>query len=514
MKNSRSVARVSCALFTVVTLAVSACSSGTKSEQSSAAATSDSDQVLRAAYQYDPTSLDPHTQTGSYSPVALGLIFDTLIRLTPDGELEPGLATEWAFASDGSTLSLDIREGVTFSDGSALDANAVKVNLDRARGVDFDKSAAKGDLSSITDVTVEGNSVVLALDSGGAELPSLLADRAGMIASPESLEAPDFDQNPVGAGAYDLVSFEPGASLEVERWDGYWDKDQPRNKSVELHFVKDSSTRLRGMQSGQYDWISVDPAQKKEADNAGLDVVAGQTLSYNRITLNRSREWFTKPKVREALSYAVDREALVEGLLFGAGAPAYQPFPEDYWAAAPNQTEPTFDQDKAKALLAEAGYPEGFTFEAVMANSPGSVQTAEAVAAQLAEVGITVNLRPVDKSTTVFYSRKEADAWIGPWGGRSDPAQTLELQYTKGQLQNPGGTASEEIMNKAKASLTPASEEERAKAVQEFTAQVLKEHLDTFLFFPDNVQVHGPKVTGVEIPVSGKPSFRGVIKQD
>ncbi|XVQ06356.1 ABC transporter substrate-binding protein [Spirillospora sp. CA-255316] len=470
--------------------------------------------VLRAAYQYNPQSLDPATQTGSYAPVALGLIFDTLVRVGPDGALQPGLAEKWAFAADGSALTLTLRDGVKFSDGSALDAETVKTNLDRSRGKTFEKTAFKGDLSAISDITTSGRDVVLkiAKGAGGAELPAVLSDRPGMIASAASLARPDFDQKPVGAGPYKLVSFDPGAKLTVTRWDGYWDAAEKRNAGVELNFVKDSSARLRGLQSGQYDWATVDPAQLSEVGSAGLKTVAGQTLSYNRITFNRSRTWFADARVREALSLAVDRPALVKGLLFGAGKPAYQPFPANYWAADPAVTATAYDPDRAKRLLAEAGYPNGFQFEAVAANNPAAVQIAEGVAAQLAKVGVKVRIRPVENSTVTFYNEKRYDAWIGPWGGRADPAQTLSLQYTKGKLQNPGGTASKEIEDLAAKALIPGTDAERTTAIRALTAQVLKENLDIFLFFADNIQAHTGDLTGVRTWVNDKPQFRGVLK--
>src|SRR5699024_365331 len=257
----------------------------------------------------------------------------------------------------------------------------------------FDESSVSGDLSAVEDVTVDGNKVILSLVEGeGGSLPAILSDRAGMIASEESLEDPNFDQQPVGTGPYKVTSFESGSGLNVERWDGYWDESVARNAAVEVSFVKDSSARLRGIQSGQYDWATVDPVQIADAERADLRIVSTPTFSYNRLTMNRSREWFKDPLVREALSYGVDRDALVQGLLFGHGEPAFQPFPEDYWAAVENEEKPEYDPERAKDLLAEAGYPDGFSFEAVCANSPAATQVAEAVAAQLAEIGVDVKI--------------------------------------------------------------------------------------------------------------------------
>src|SRR5699024_1906715 len=120
-------------------------------------------ETLRVAYQYGPTQLDPHTATGSYGPVVLGLFFDTLIRVEHDGTFSPGLAEDWYFSEDNSELILEIREDVEFSDGTALDAEVVKSNLDRARGEGFDESSVSGDLSAVEDVTVDGNKVILSL---------------------------------------------------------------------------------------------------------------------------------------------------------------------------------------------------------------------------------------------------------------------------------------------------------------------------------------------------------------
>lgn len=503
------------ALAAIAALALTGCSSSEKPETAPAVEVSgDSEETLRAAYQYGTESLDPHTATGAYSPVTLELIFDTLIRVQADGSLAPGLAEEWHFSDDQSQLILQIREGVTFSDGTALDAETVKKNLDRARGVDFDQSAVTGDLSMVESVEVDGSQVIIGLAEGlGGALPSVLSDRAGMIASSASLDDPEFDLKPIGAGPYQVSSYDPGASLNLERWDGYWDESVDRNAKVELSYVSDSSARLRGVQGGQFDWTTVDAVQVADAELANLEILSNPTFAYNRITVNRSREWFQNPLVREAMSYAVDRDALVQGLLFGKGKPAYQPFPDGFWAASPDAKAPSYDPDRAKELLAEAGYPDGFAFEAVAANTPGATQVAEAVAAQLAEVGIDVKIRLVDNSTVTFYANKESDAWIGPWSGRADPALTLSLQFTQGKLQNPGGTSSDEIEAAAKEALKPGTQEDREQALQAFTQQVLDENLDIFLFFPELNQVFTDSVTGAQEWITDKPSLRNVVKR-
>lgn len=499
-------------------LVLSACGGGEDPEGAQPAdqqeQSGDSEETLRAAYQYSPDNLDPHTVTGSYAPVVFELFFDTLVHVEADGTLSPGLAEDWEFSEDGSELILTIREDVEFSDGNSLDAETVKVNLDRARGIDFEESALSGDLSMVKDITVDGNEVLISLeDNEGGALPALLSDRAGMIASEESLESSNFDQQPAGAGPYQVTSFDSDSHLNVERWEGYWDSSIDRNAAVEVSFIKDSSSRLRGVQAGQYDWATIDPVQVADAETSDLEIVSNPTYSYNRLTMNRSREWFSDPRVREALSYAVDREALVEGVLFGHGEPAYQPFPEGYWAAVDAEEKP-YDPERAKSLLADAGYPDGFSFEAVSANSPAAIQVAEAVAAQLSEVGVDVEIRPVDNSTVTFYANKDSDAWIGPWGGRADPALTLSLQFTKGKLQNPGDTASDEIESAAAEALRPGTEQEREGAMKAFTAQVLEEDLDVFLFFENLTQVHTENVSGVQSWITDKPSFRGVVKHE
>lgn len=516
MSQRRPVIRLA-ALAAATALVLTGCTSSNAEGESSGKAPQaqgDSQETLRAAYQYGTDSLDPHTSTGAYSPVTLELIFDTLVRVQHDGTLAPGLAEAWSFSDDESQLLLDIREDVTFSDGSALDADTVKKNLDRARGVDFDRSAMTGDLSMIEDITVDGSQVVIALAEGlGGPLPSVLSDRAGMIASAASLDDPAFDMNPVGSGPYTVKSYNPGASLHLEAREGYWDESIDRNAAIELSYVSDSSARLRGLQGGQFDWATVDAVQVADAELANIEVVSNATYAYNRITLNRSREWFQNDLVREAMSYAVDRDALVQGLLFGKGKPSSQPFPDGYWAAVPGLKPTAYDPERARKLLAEAGYPDGFSFEAVAANSPGATQVAEAVAAQLAEVGIDVKIRLVDNSPVTFYSNKESDAWIGPWSGRADPAQTLSLQFTQGKLQNPGGTSSDAIEAAAREALKPGEPAEREVALQNFTQQVLDEHLDIFLFSPELNQVFTDKVSGVQEWITDKPSLRNVVKR-
>ncbi|MBA3753141.1 MAG: hypothetical protein H0X01_03170, partial [Nitrospira sp.] len=212
-----------------------------------------------AAAQTDPTATlkfawgtnagsnyDPHTAPNPFVNVFLFPAYDRLINLTPDGKLEPQLAESWAFKEGGKVLELKLRSGVTFHDGAKFTSEAVKANFERAKN--DAKSTLKADLTQVTSVEViDELTVKYTLSAPAGSLPALLADRAGMMISPNALKNTDLDLKPVGAGPYKVASHEPGKVIAYERFDGYWNKADQRLARIEISMVLDPATRLRAL---------------------------------------------------------------------------------------------------------------------------------------------------------------------------------------------------------------------------------------------------------------------------
>ncbi|MEP7046315.1 MAG: ABC transporter substrate-binding protein, partial [Ilumatobacteraceae bacterium] len=209
------------------------------------------------------------------------------------------------------------------------------------------------------------------------------------------------------------------------------------------------------------------------------------------------------------------REALVEGIALGKGATENQIFPKGYWAHVDELDDPSFlpyDPAKAKAMLKAAGVPEGQKYEVIVPTTNVYPALAEAVKDMWKEVGIELDLRPVDSVQTapIFYVQSDGDMLVSVFGGRADPAQTLGLLFTKGPIQNPGGHTTPEISEAIADATKPGTIEERTPAVRKAVKLVAENAMDVLLYFPEGQVAITKKVLGYTSWLSSKPEFRGV----
>ncbi|WP_420452385.1 ABC transporter substrate-binding protein [Ilumatobacter sp.] len=468
--------------------------------------------TFRGAYYVGVSRFDPHKATSSFDNTLLFITYDRLVHQAPDASPVPGLAESWEFDEDGSSLTFTLREGVTFHDGETFDAEAVKANIERAQTVEG--SAVVSELAVIDSVeVVDASTVRFDLNGPAASLPLILSDRAGAMVSPAAFENPDLDTSPVGAGMFTVTSYTEGASVSYAAYDDYWDPDALRVEGIEMQIQADSATRLNAIRTGQIDWTFVDQNQVDDAEAAGLTLLPTFTLSSQHLQLNRSNEYFGDPLVRQAINHAIDRESIVETLLFGQGSAAWQIFPEGYFAHDPDAASYPYDPDRARELLAEAGYPDGFSFEMVTSTIPARVQTAEAIQAQLGQIGIEMSISQVPGAqiADIFYAQEQNDAMWASWGGRPDPSQTLALLYGADGFANPGDQTTPEMEEAIAATLAVQSEDERTDSIREAVRIAQEEALDVVLFYESIAFVYAEdRVGGLERWFSAKPEFRGV----
>jgi peptide/nickel transport system substrate-binding protein len=393
--------------------------------------------ILKYGIPGNPTSLDPR-RSGPLDPLFLNNFYDTLIRRMPNGQLSAGLATEWTFSADAKALDLTLRSGVTFQDGTAFDANAVKANIEAAKQP---PSVLVGPLSTVSSVEVVGaNQVRLNFSEPSGHMVNVLAGEPGMMISPAALST-DLKNNPVGTGPFKLASIADG-HLSLRAWDGYWNKDAVKIGGIDMTVYTDEATRLRALRSGETDGTTITPSQLKEAQAAGLTIVNGANTTFNGILLNTGKSEFGNAKVRQAMSYAIDRKAISDGLYAGACVPSVQPFQKGFWAY--NDTLPYVDsyynEAKAKSLLAEAGLAGGFEFEMLVGPNTSYQQLGQALQAQLAKVGIKMKLT-VTEASQMTNARRTGNftATVAlVQAGRPDPSQFIADFYTPGGLYNPG----------------------------------------------------------------------------
>lgn len=475
--------------------------------------------VLRVAAPFNPSSLDPVTSGAGSDHMILYSIYDTLVDFEPATlEPVPGLSTEWKFETP-TRLVMTLREGVKFHDGTDFNAEAVKLNLDRA--LTLDRSTAKGDLASVDSVEVVGPyQVAINTKYPDTALPLILADRSGMMASPAAFseEGRNFDRTPVGTGPFRFERWDDGDAVELVRFDGYWDEELPHLDGITFRVITDLNTGLRSVIAGETDFCyRLNPQQKLVADRIGERVVvrSSPTVANYHIVFNYGKAPLNDVRVRQAINYAVDREAFNEAAMLGLGVPAQTLLPPGYWAHDDSLNDYyKLDRDKARELLAEAGYPDGMDLQYYSNADQSSQQRAEVIMEQLRQVGIRCSLTTGSNADMFqrFMVRGEGDAIMVNWTGRPDPVQGFLFVYGENGANNPGKVAPPpelaDAITRAQAGVT---QEERKPAFAEMERLTLEHALSCEVAFVPGIEVHRPNVGGYEPNLLGKPKFNRIF---
>ncbi|MEL6887859.1 MAG: ABC transporter substrate-binding protein [Pseudomonadota bacterium] len=428
---------------------------------------------LRIALQSDADVLDPDQSRTFVGRIVYASMCDKLVDITPDLEIIPQLATSWETSEDGTAITMQLREGVVFHDGTPFNAEAVAANIERSQTLD--ESRRKSELKSITSTEVTGEfEIVLNLAGPDATLMAQLADRAGMMVSPTAANAAgaDFGLNPVCSGAFSFTERVAQDKIVLTKFDDYWNADAISFDSVTFLPIPDTTVRLANLQSGDIDMLERLAATDLTQANDDADIVVDSAVSlgYQGITFNINNgargdnPWGNDKRLRQALSYAIDREALNQVVFEGAFAPGNQSFPSTSpWY---NQSFPleARDIDKAKALLAEAGFPDGLELEVQVPNSTEPLAVMQVVQAMAAEAGIDIKLTSKEFATLLAdQSAGDYTASQIGWSGRVDPdGNNHQFVTTDGGINDSkySNPKMDDVMNAAR--VAPSTEERKA----------------------------------------------------
>jgi peptide/nickel transport system substrate-binding protein len=487
-------------LALALALVLAACGSGSTPSGGGSAAAGGEGGTLRWAINAN-NSWDPVTSAAGNEVRHLGLVYAALTYIDEKGDATPGLATAWKFSGNGRTLTFTLRDGVAFSDGAKLDAAGVKANLERAKTQK--DSVLVQLLDSVKSIQApDARTVTLELAYPDYGLPLVLGGKAGMIVSPKALADPSkLPRQPVGAGPFTLTKFVPDGSSTLVRNPSYWNAKDIHLDGVELKYVNDPQAVLAGLQSGSIDIASSTGNQVAAAKRAGLNVVEFPSLGATSIEINDAIKPFDNHKLIEAINFAIDRQALIKTQNGGLGEPSFQAFPKGYvgYSAEVANLYP-YDPAKAKALLKEAGYPNGLTIPITYFDLPPYNALTEQLQAQLAAVGIKSKLQtlPLAQASARVYVKH--DVAFNPNGivGRESPLQMLNVQYGAEGLLNPGRNASPELAQALKdAAQHPLDSPEYPAALQKATALAARQSAVVFLYTQPTVLVTTKQVSGV-----------------
>lgn len=348
---------------------------------------------LRVAMQLEPPNLDPTSGAAqAIDSVVYSNIFEGLTRFMSDGSVVPGLAKSWDISDDGLIYTFHLHDGVTFHDGTTMDAEDVKFSLDRARA-DDSTNAQKGLFAGIADVTVvDPLTVTVALGAPNGSFLFNMAWGDAVIVAPESIDT--IATNPVGTGAFMFKDWVQGDHLDIVKNPDYWGTPA-QIETATFHFISDPTAAFAAMMAEDIDVFSNFPAPENlpqfQADPR-FQVMVGNTEGETILAMNNKMPPFDNKLVREAVAHAIDRQAIIDGAMYGVGTPIgthFAPHNPDYvdLTALSN-----FDPEKSRKLLAEAGLPDGFTTTLKLPPPSYARRGGEIIAAQLRAVGIQAEI--------------------------------------------------------------------------------------------------------------------------
>jgi peptide/nickel transport system substrate-binding protein len=380
--------------------------------------------ALTVAIAADPDGLDPHKTVAAASFQITRNIYDTLVQTDERGRIEPDLALEWEPSADGKTWTFTLRTGVRFHNGRELTADDVVYSFERLLSPETASPRAK-DFAVVESVSApDAETVVFQLKQPQASFLSNLAYGWAAIVPREAADT--LRDEPVGTGPFQLVEWVKDSHVTLERFDGYFLPGVPYLDRATFRVITDPAARMAALQAGEVDVIPELPVQQVATvrNDPALKLIEVPFNGIQYIAINNAMPPFDDVRVRQALNHAVDKQAVIEAAQFGIGVPigSHMPPVTEFYVDLSDRYP--YDPEKARALLAEAGYPDGFETTMILPQPYDfHIRNGQVVADQLSKVGIKVKLETMEWGTwlqQVYNGRQFALTAIGATG-RLDP---------------------------------------------------------------------------------------------
>lgn len=366
--------------------------------------------VLKVAKDQSAVGFDPHLVPAASSIQVYQHIYNGLVDMDAEGNIQPELAKDWKI-KDNTVYEFELHEGVKFHNGREMTAEDVKYSFERI--IDPDTSSiAESYFSMVKNIKAPDKyTVVFELDKPFASFLTNVAHVWAAVVPREVVEEHgDLKQNAVGTGPFKLEDWSPDEHSILVKNEDYFEEGLPKVDKIEFMVMKDESARIAALRSGQAHLSSITPDGAEILENEdGLDIINYPSLDYTYAGFNTNKEPFDDPKVRLALSYAIDREEIAE-IVYNGNATVTGPVPppQKKWAI-PVDSYPSYggsQTEKAKELLKEAGYEDGLEFTIKTSSTYDyMVDTALAIQNQLQKINVSTNIELVEWGTYI-------DAWV------------------------------------------------------------------------------------------------------
>jgi len=482
--------------------------------------TTASAQTLRIGLAEDPDILDPTMARTFVGRIVFAGLCDKLFDLDEKLNVVPQLATSHQWSADNKSLTIKLREGVTFHDGEKMDAQAVKYNLERHKNMKG--SNRRGELAVVSSIdAVDPTTVRINLEAPFAPLLAVLTDRSGMMVSPKAAEAAGekFGAKPVCSGPFRFVERIAQDRIVVERFANYWNKGQIHFERIVYQPIVDATVRLANLRSGQLDFIErVAPSDIPNLRNDSRFKIAKIVeIGYQGITINVGKSDLAQknplgrdPRVREAFELSLDREAIVKVAMEGeaqAGNQWVAPSNRFYGKSAPL---PKRNVERAKQLLKEAGVPNP-SFTLMTPTTSDAQRIAQIVQAMAKEAGFDIKIQSTEFATSLNLADKgQFEAYVLAWSGRADPDGNLHTMLACKGPTNYAGYCKDDVEKLITESRTSLDATRRAAAYDKIAQQVQKDRPIVYLFHRHWLWAHTAKLSGLRTVPDGMVRVQGL----
>ncbi|MBZ2195537.1 ABC transporter substrate-binding protein [Occultella gossypii] len=467
-------------------------------------------EILSVAIGGEPDQLDPNKTSSYFSFQVLENVYDTLVETDANLEMQPALAQTWETSDDQLTWTFHLREGVTFHDGSEFTSEDVLYSYNRIIDEELSnawKFAAISAIQAPDEYTVE-----ISLSQPTPNLLSNLGGFKGMaIVSQENVESGEITTAPIGTGPFSMTEYVSGDHISLTANPDYWG-GAPSIGGVEFQFISEPSTALAALRSGEIAWTDVVPPQQVEeleGDDA-VELGVAPSSDYWYLALNEANEPWNDPRARQAIAYAIDRDAIIQAVSYGTATANQLAIPEQSIWYTEYDTYAT-DLDRAQELLDEVGYSGGTLDLLVTTDYPETVTAAQIIAANLDPLGIEVSIRQPDFSTWLDEQNTgNFDMLMMGWLGNIDPDDFYYAQHHSAGASNAQGYANTEVDELLDAGRVETDQAARADLYARAATIIADEASYIYLYNPSVTQAWSPDLTGYEVLPDRAIRFRSV----
>jgi peptide/nickel transport system substrate-binding protein len=440
----------------------------------------------------------------STSDATNSLIYEGLVELKPNGTIAPALSESWSVSPDGKSYTFKIRQGVKFHNGRAMTAADFKNTFQRIQDPATNTGSRKA-FSVVTNVDApDPATLILNLEAPYAPLLALLTDNSASVVPIEEVQKGQFDRNPVGTGPFKFGGMVVNQSLTLEANRDYWRPSVPHLDRISFMMPPDSDAAILGLRAGDVDIIP-DAAgshfQELKADQ-NLSVYTGDATTIAWLFLNpKNNPVFKDPRVTQAIDWIIDRKALTDLVLPGLSTPATGGFlPASYWAGVKTPIYPAPDPAKARQLLADAGYANGFQFTLLCSlntTNPHLVQSPQVIQQQRKPFGIDVTLSGVATSLDPEWQKGTFQATLWGTTGTPDPDQQFAFHFLPGGQRNFANFDDADMQALVTQARTISDQDQRAKLYEQAQQRLVAASTFVFLYNYNKFSVASTRVKGI-----------------